>query len=304
MDYLAITINAQLKDRDELILLLDDFGIQQIQEESKAVLEELDRPEISWDYVDPTVLDINQDELRLSFYLSEEEDLSIVDKIEIELKDRQLGTISKEVVKEEDWANNWKKYYKPIHVKNRLTIVPIWEDYKKQQDELLLWIDPGMAFGSGLHETTYMCMELIMDYIQNGDYVFDIGCGSGILSLVAAKMGAQKVIAVDLDPVCISATKNNSQLNQLEDKITPYQGNLLDVVEDKADLIVSNIIAEIIANMLPNLKDHLKPSGIFIASGIIDDKRAFVEKKLKDLGFKILEIKHKGEWYAIVAKWE
>ena len=158
-----------------------------------------------------------------------------------------------------------------------------------------------MAFGTGTHETTSLCIEALEDYVEKGDTVFDIGCGSGILSIVSAKLGAEKVVAIDLDPLCVKTSKENIIKNKLEDKIKVEKGDLLQVLQGKADLIVSNIIAEVILTMTDDIKDYLKVGGRFIASGIILEKKDRVLDSLKYNDFKIEKIKTQGEWVSIIS---
>lgn len=180
-------------------------------------------------------------------------------------------------VDDEDFAETWKKYYKPIKIGNRILIKPSWEEYTLDENDILIELDPGMAFGTGTHETTAMCTEALEKYVKPEDIVYDIGCGSGILSIVAAKLGAKKVVGVDLDELCVKVSNENIVLNHVKQIVEIKKGNLLDVVEGKANIIVSNIIAEIIASMTKDLKHYLVDNGIFITSGIIIEKIPLVE---------------------------
>ena len=204
-------------------------------------------------------------------------------------------------VDENDWAESWKKYYKPIRIGRRILIMPSWEEDVSLENDIVIELDPGMAFGTGTHETTMMCTEALEDYVKPYSTVYDIGTGSGILGIVAAKLGATKVLGVDLDPVCVKVANENIEMNNVEDVVEIKNGDLLEVVEGKADIIVSNIIAEIIAGMTPDLKNYLNRGGIFITSGIIIEKISLVEKALIENGFKILEIKKLNSWACIIA---
>ena len=164
---------------------------------------------------------------------------------------------------EEDWANNWKKYYKPTKVGNRIVVRPIWEEYKEENDELVLVLDPGMAFGTGTHETTRMCIQSLENYVKEDSVVFDVGCGSGILAIAAAKLGAKKAVGVDLDPVAVESAKENVGYNDL-DNIDILYGNLVEVIDGKADIVVANIIAEVICILTEDVKRVLKADGYFI----------------------------------------
>lgn len=206
-------------------------------------------------------------------------------------------------VHEEDWANEWKKYFKPIKVTERIVIVPSWESYdEKDKDDLLITIDPGMAFGTGTHPTTVLSLKALENYIQEGDIVLDVGSGSGILSIASSLLGAKHVYSYDLDEVAVKSTKANRELNNLTGKITVSQNDLLKNVQQKANVIVSNILAEILLLLIDDAWDNLYDNGYFITSGIITSKHNLVEDKLKDKGFKIIETKTKDDWVSIVAQ--
>jgi ribosomal protein L11 methyltransferase len=204
-------------------------------------------------------------------------------------------------MKEEDWANNWKQYYKPTKIGDKIVIKPIWEEYEASENDLLVELDPGMAFGTGTHETTRMCAQALERYVKEDSVVFDVGTGSGILAIIAGKLGAKHVVGVDLDPVAVDSAKENLKFNDVNN-IEILHGNLLDVVKGKADLVVANIIAEIICILTPDVKKALDKDGIFITSGIIHDRREMVINNLEENGFEILEVNKDGEWNCIVAR--
>ena len=205
-------------------------------------------------------------------------------------------------VHDEDWAENWKKYYKPFHVGKRIVIRPVWESYAESPGDIVVVIDPGMAFGNGTHETTSMCLSLLEEYAAPGCAAFDVGTGSGILAIAAAKLGASSVRAVDLDPVAISAAKENVARNQLTDRVFVEVSNLLEGVREQADVIVANIIADAIILLSQSVRAHLKPDGVLIASGIIRDREPDVLDALQTAGFTVDDIRYAGEWVALVAK--
>lgn len=228
-------------------------------------------------------------------------------KLEIDkLKDYKIDIGENKVeiaeIHEEDWANNWKQYFKPLQVSDRLTIKPTWEDYTPSDDELIIEIDPGMAFGTGTHATTKLSLRALEKHLQHDGVVLDVGAGSGVLSIAAALLGAKKVYAYDLDDVAVKSTQVNTELNQLSKKITVRQNNLLDGVSVKADLIVSNILAEIIVQFIDDAWNNLKPNGLFITSGIIQDKKQLVIDALQDQQFEIVEVNELDDWISIIAK--
>lgn len=206
-------------------------------------------------------------------------------------------------VDEEDWSAAWKKYYKPIRVTERLTIRPVWEPYTPAHpDERVIVLDPGMAFGTGTHPTTVLCLRALEKAVRPGDAVIDVGCGSGVLAIAAAKLGADKVLALDLDPVAVKAARQNVALNKLGDRVTVRENNLLDGVTDAADVIVANILAEVIVRLAGDAVAHLKPGGTFIASGIIRSKAPAVLEAIQSSGLSIVETVSEDDWLAVVAK--
>lgn len=225
------------------------------------------------------------------------------------------ATLSVKLVDDEDWANAWKQYFKPVAITDRITIKPTWEEYEARADELIIEIDPGMAFGTGTHATTSLCLQTLEKYIQTGMEVIDIGTGSGILSIGAVKLGAKHVLALDLDPVAIVSARENVTLNKLDEHITVIQSDLLQVLKgnDNAtnnnigvklpvDLAVANILADIILMFIDDVYEALKPGGIYITSGIIGKKAAEVEKALQQAGFQLLQTVHDQDWVAIAAQ--
>ena len=206
-------------------------------------------------------------------------------------------------VHEEDWATAWKKYYKPVRVTDNITIKPIWEDYHRaKENELIIEMDPGMAFGTGTHPTTVLSIQALEKYLKQDDSVIDVGSGSGILTIAAAKLGAEKIHAFDLDEVAVKSSKANIQLNDLASEITVNQNDLLKEINLEADVIVSNILAEIIVKFVADAWSNLKKGGYFITSGIISDKKEMVVGELKKAGFEIVEQNELEDWISIIAR--
>ncbi len=298
MKYIEMTINTSKDKKDIIEGILFDYGIYTTEEISSDIVDELDQDEKDWDFIDYPLLNSKEGVFALRVYPENMEDAN---NLKAELNEKNLGQCLIEEKDDEDWANNWKKYYKPLEIGEKLAIVPEWEAYDNDK-RIVIKINPGMAFGTGTHESTYMCLELLERYVKKDDEIFDIGCGSGILAIAGLKLGAKRALAVDIDDKCIDASHENAGLNKLEDKMEIKKGNLLDVVKGRADLIVSNIIAEIIVDEIKNLKNHMDKGGIFITSGIIKERRQMVIDALKDNGFEIIDELEKNNWVAIVGR--
>lgn len=263
---------------------------------------------LTWDFADINILEHKGNAAVVKAYFSEDDIKEVLKYIEerlSELKEMGIdlgeGKLEHEKVYEEDWANNWKKYYKPAKVGDKIVVRPIWEEYEPQGDELVVTLDPGMAFGTGTHETTRMCIQSLEKYVKEDTTVFDVGCGSGILAIAAAKLGAKKAVGVDLDPVAVESSIENVKYNDLNN-IEILYGNLVEVIEGKADVVVANILAEIICILTDDVKRVLKQNGFFITSGIIHDRVDMVVEKLENSGFEVIEKNRDGEWNCIVAK--
>ena len=206
-------------------------------------------------------------------------------------------------VDDEDWATAWKKYYHPVKISSRFTIVPTWEEYEPvESDELIIELDPGMAFGTGTHPTTVMCIQALEKYVKKDDIVVDVGTGSGVLAISAAMLGAQQVQALDLDYVAVVAAKENVELNKVSHIIDVTEGNLLDAIKVEPNVIVANILAEVIMTFSQDAAGLLPEDGLFIVSGIIGDKRDAVKEDLVEKGFDIIESVLMEDWVAIIAK--
>jgi ribosomal protein L11 methyltransferase len=206
-------------------------------------------------------------------------------------------------VNEEEWATAWKKYYNPVKISEKFTIVPTWETYEPvSSDELIIELDPGMAFGTGTHPTTVMCIQALEKYVKPGDAVIDVGTGSGILSIAAAMLGAKSVRALDLDPIAVDSAKLNVKLNKVQHIVTVSQNNLLDHIEEQANVIVANILAEIILRFVDDAYRLLENNGYFITSGIIQAKKQEVKEGLIKAGFVIEETLVMEDWVAFIAR--
>jgi len=206
-------------------------------------------------------------------------------------------------VKEEDWEDAWKKYYHPVQVTRFLTIVPQWEDYEKSSDgEIIITLDPGLAFGTGTHPTTQLCLQMLETVIRGNETVVDVGTGSGVLSIASSHLGASDIYAYDLDDVAVTSAKSNVGLNKTEAAITIESNDLLKGVDVEADIVVANILAEIILPLIPDAMRVLKPNAYFISSGIVEEKEGMIVKKLKEEGFIVEQVNRSKDWVSILAR--
>lgn len=206
-------------------------------------------------------------------------------------------------VNEEDWATAWKKYYHPVKISETFTIVPTWEEYKpSKENELVIELDPGMAFGTGTHPTTVMCIQALERSVKKGDYVVDVGTGSGVLSVAAALLGAGNVTALDLDEVAVEAAKENVLLNKVADQVTVMKSDLLHGISKQADVVVANILAEVIMRFTDDAANIVKPNGYFITSGIIQQKKVEVKDAIIAAGFEVEETLVMEDWVAFIAR--
>lgn len=270
--------------------------------------------EYDWDYAEEELFQRadGDDSVRIKTYISEEKDvegfISIISQEVKKLTDYGIdigpGRVYTDSIKEEDWANNWKQYYKPTRIGKNIVIKPEWEDYEPSGDDIVIRMDPGMAFGTGSHETTSMCIANLEKYVDKDSTVFDIGCGSGILGIVAAKLGAKDVVGIDIDAVAVKVANENILMNGVQDIMLAMEGNLADDMDKnrKADIVVANIIADIVIILAKDVKNFLKEGGIFISSGIILAKVDEVVASLEENGFEVVSVEKKGEWACVIAR--
>lgn len=243
-------------------------------------------------------------------YIAEDQEL----QKKLERIDQGLKRISEEfpqwviqvkglTVQEEDWANSWKAYYRPTRIGKHFLIKPTWEEATPEPEDIVLELDPGMAFGTGTHATTSLCLEALEELVKPGMKVYDLGTGSGILAIAAAKLGAI-VEAIDLDSVAVKVAGENVELNGMEEKVRVYQGDLASVLTEQGDLVVANIIADVIIALLPDLKRVLKADGEFLASGIIKHRLEDVETSMKNHRLEIIEKREDSDWVLLRARWQ
>lgn len=321
MKWKELTVSTSEEGVEIVLARLDMLGIQQVNiiqghDEVEALLHSAEK---YWDYAEDAVLNA-QPAVRAYFSdLPENGDMEarVSESIaELSQMRSELGfdlgslEISVRTVDEEDWANNWKAYFKPINVGERLLVCPSWEDVPEGNTRAVLSIDPGMAFGTGTHHTTRMCLEMLEKSIREGDLVADLGCGSGILSIAACLLGAREVNGIDIDPVASRIAVENAELNGVDpEKFIVLNGDILtdhefrlSVTNGEYDIVLANIVANVIIAFAPLLPSMMKTGGLLIASGIIEDRLEEVVAELEDCGLEILEVSCGEDWRAVLAR--
>ena len=326
MKWVKFRIKTVTEAEDIIISTLYDLGLEGAQIEDKVPLTAMEKEQM---FVDILPDGPEDDGIAyLSFFVEEKEDGSlevagekttteaVLADVKRELEDlRQFMDIGEaSVVVDEtediDWINNWKQYFHQFYVDDIL-IIPSWEEVKPEdKDKMIIHIDPGTAFGTGMHETTQLCMRQLKKYVKDGMEILDVGTGSGILSIAALKLGAGHAVGTDLDPCAISATRENLEANQIpEGSMDVMIGNIIDdkAVQDqvgyeKYDIVTANILADVLIPLTPVICHQMKPGALYITSGILDVKEDVVVKAVKDAGLEVLEVTHQGEWVSVTAR--
>lgn len=303
------TLSAGQEAVSNLLIAAGVGGFEVI--DPKDFQEFLDTVTPHWDYVDEELLKRQSDRTVFKVYAADnEQGLEMLKDIERRVEELRktpeaalYGTLEITVgdLPEEDWQSGWKQYYKPIHVE-RLVVVPLWEDYAPAAGETVMKIDPGMAFGTGAHETTRLCLKALTKADLAGKTLLDVGCGSGILSIGGVLLGAESAFGCDIDQLAVEVAKRNAALNGLEERTQYAAGDLLSVVEGKYPIVVANIVADVILTLLKDLASVLLPEGIFIASGIIDDRKEEVLAGIEKAGLTVLSVEEERGWVAITAQ--
>ena len=314
MNWTEVKIYTTTAGIDPLTGSMLDLGLQGFMIEDAQDFDEfLHDTTPHWDYVDQAVMEKMKDcETCVTIYVADNpqgmEELMQVRQILARLKaqdlDGKYGRLELEMkdVDEEDWSNAWKKYYHPVQVGEHLVVCPSWKAYDRKPDEVVLTLNPGMAFGTGTHDTTRLCMELLEKYITPQDTVLDVGCGSGILAITAALLGANKIIGCDIDEVAVKVAGENAALNGVQDRIAFHQGDLTSQVEGSFQIICANIVADVIIRLSEDAGRYLAKDGIFITSGIIDTREQDVLNALEQNGFQVIERRTSGGWVALTCK--
>lgn len=326
MKWKKFRIKTKTEAEDIIISSLYDIGLEGAQIEDNVPLTALEKEQMFVDILPQ----IGEDDgtAYLSFFVEETEEgellvngektteEQVLDMVNQELEslkeflDIGEGTIVVDETEDIDWINNWKQYFKQFYVDDIL-IIPSWEEVKEEdKDRMIIHIDPGTAFGTGMHETTQLCIRQLKKYVTKDTVLLDVGTGSGILSIVALKLGASHAVGTDLDPCAVPAVEENKEANQIPDgDFEMMIGNIIDGREiqdaagyEKYDIVTANILADVLVPLTPVIVQHMKKGGIYITSGILDVKESVVVEAVKKAGLEVLEVTHQGEWVSVTAR--
>ena len=315
MKWNKFRLKTTTESEDIVSSMLMDLGIQGIEIEDKIPLTQSDKEQMFVDILPE--IEADDGVAYISFYLEEDEDKEeVLANVKKELEEMRAYTnvgactIEESQTEDVDWVNNWKQYFHEFYVDDVL-IIPSWEEVKPEdEDKMIIHIDPGTAFGTGMHETTQLCIRQIRKYVTPDTTILDVGCGSGILGMLALKFGAKYSVGTDLDPCAIDATYENMEVNGItKDQYEVMIGNIIDDKEvqdkvgyEKYDIVVANILADVLVPLTPVILHQLKTGGIYITSGIIDAKEETVVEAVKEAGLEVLEVTYQGEWVSVTAR--
>ena len=309
MDYVEVTVSTTTQGADAVSDEMLRLGAAGTQILDRADLPDPAHPVHNWELMDQSVIDRMPEDVQVKAWYPEADTPGILEKLNAFLPQMRsvcafpLGTlqVTVQTVAETDWSENWKKYYKPFRAGRHLVVKPSWEKWDAQPGDLIVEMDPGMAFGTGTHETTALCVEMMEEYYRGGRLV-DVGTGSGILAIAAARLGAEKITAVDIDPDAVRVAQENAALNGLADRIDVRQGDLIEGLDETFDFAVANILAPIIKILLAPLYRHLTPGALFLCSGILAEQAEDVAQAVQAAGYTLLEVRHKNDWVALAAR--
>ena len=317
MKWNRFTIKTKTEAEDVIISALADVGVEGVEIQDKQPLTETDKEQMFVDIMPEGPADDGI--AYLNFYLEEDtETAPVLEKVRAVLEevrgsmDIGEGTITESQTEDKDWINNWKEYFHQFYVDDIL-IVPSWEEVKEEdKDKMILHIDPGTAFGTGMHETTQLVIRQLKKFVTKDTQMLDVGTGSGILGIVALKLGAAHVVGTDLDPCAIPAVADNKEANDIKDETFDMLiGNIIDDKEvqdtvgyEKYDIVTANILADVLVPLTPVIVNQMKKGAYYITSGILDVKEEVVVKAVKDAGLQLVEVTHQGEWVSVTARKE
>lgn len=317
MKWNRFTIKTKTEAEDVIISALADVGVEGVEIQDKQPLTETDKEQMFVDIMPEGPADDGI--AYLNFYLEEDTEIApVLERVRAVLEevrgymDIGEGTITESQTEDKDWINNWKEYFHQFYVDDIL-IVPSWEEVKEEdKDKMILHIDPGTAFGTGMHETTQLVIRQLKKFVTKDTQMLDVGTGSGILGIVALKLGAAHVVGTDLDPCAIPAVADNKEANDIKDETFDMLiGNIIDDKEvqdtvgyEKYDIVTANILADVLVPLTPVIVDQMKKGAYYITSGILDVKEEVVVQAVRDAGLRLVEVTHQGEWVSVTARKE
>ena len=315
MKWIKFRLKTTTECEDLVSSMLMDLGIQGIEIEDNIPMSQLEKEQMFVDIL--PVMSEDDGVAYISFYLEEDEDKeAILANVRAELEDMRTyanvgeGSIEESETEDVDWVNNWKQYFHQFYIDDIL-IIPSWEEVKPEdEDKMIIHIDPGTAFGTGMHETTQLCIRQLRKHVKEDSLILDVGCGSGILGMLALKFGAKYSVGTDLDPCAIIATHDNMEVNGIaKEQYEVMIGNIIDdkdvqdqVGYEKYDIVLANILADVLVPLTPVIVNQMKPGAIYITSGIIDEKEETVVEAVKAAGLEVLEVTYQGEWVSVTAR--
>ena len=309
MDWMEYTVLTTTEGSDLISQILMDAGSTGTMIEDKADIPEPGKPHGIWEIIDPSLLENMPEDVLVHAWFSPEDFPALRTRLDERLSEMasehtDFGSLTTDIrtVSEDSWAEVWKKYYKPFYAADHLVVKPTWEDFSPAPGDRVIELDPGMAFGSGTHETTGMCISLLEETIHGGESIIDVGTGSGILAIAAALLGAGRVLAIDIDPDAVRVAGENVVHNQVENIVEVREGDLLKNMQDTCEICVANIISDIIISFAAPLRNHIRPGGLFICSGIVRERTEEVREALLRADYEILKTEHRGEWTAFLCR--
>ncbi len=310
MDWIELIVHTTTAGSDWVSDCLMELGASGTMIEDRADIPDPSKPHGIWEIIDPKLLDSMPEDVLVHAWFPPDETFpgilqQLRDRLNVMRMDQpQYGALLADTrtVSESAWAEVWKKYYKPFYAGSHLVVKPTWEAFDPAPGDRIIEIDPGMAFGSGTHETTGMCISLLEETIRGGERVIDVGTGSGILAIAAALLGAGHVLAVDIDPDAVRVATENVAHNHVENTVTVQEGDLLKATDETCRICVANIISDIIISFAAPLKAHIEPGGLFICSGIVRERTEEVREALLKANYEILKTEYRGEWTAFLCR--
>ncbi len=310
MNWIELIVHTTTAGSDAVSSLLIDLGAGGTMTEDRADIPDPSKPHGIWEIIDPSLPESMPEDVLVHAWLEPSEDFPVLLSTlrsrlaALSAANPGYGTLVLDTksIPNENWAENWKRFYRPLRCGEHFVIKPSWEPFEPLPGDHVIEMDPGMAFGSGYHETTSMCLALLERAVTPGSRVIDVGSGSGILAIGAAMLGAGQVLAIDIDRDAVRVAEENVRRCGVAETVSVQEGNLLDRVDESCDVCVANIIAQIICSSAGALYHHVVPGGLFICSGIIDRMEEPVREALLSAGFLISDVLHKGEWVAFLAR--